>query len=68
MLWYYVSVFCAVYVNTQILLIKDTAISFALDLTYPFILYLFPGCFRIPALRSKNGLCLYQLSTWIAFI
>ena len=67
MFWYYVSVFCAVYINTQILLIKDTAITFFFFLTYPFILYLFPACFRIPAIRCKNGICLYKFSKIIEF-
>ena len=32
--WYYLSCFCAVYVNTQIHLIKDTLTSFGLSLIY----------------------------------
>ena len=52
---YYLSMFCAVYTNTQIHLIKDTLISFGLSLFYPFVIYLFPGMFRIPSLaNSKN--------------
>ena len=65
---YYVSVFCAVYINKQIILIKDTAASFALSLTYPFILYLLPGCFRIPALKNKNRFFIFKLSKFLAFI
>ena len=65
---YYVSVFCAVYINTQIILIKDTAASFGLSLTYPFILYLLPGCFRIPALKNKKRFFLFKLSKFLAFI
>ena len=34
--WYYISCFCAVYKNTQIILIKDTLISFALSMIYHF--------------------------------
>ena len=62
--WFYVSVFCAVYRNTQLYLIKDTVISFGLSLIYPFCYYLIPGLFRIPALRSKSKSkeCLYKLS------
>ena len=62
--WYYISCFCAVYTNTQIILIKDTLISFAFSMSYPFGLNLLPGFFRIPALRekSKNKKCIYQIS------
>ena len=34
--WYYLSMFCAIYRNTQYHLIKDTLISFSLSLIYPF--------------------------------
>ena len=33
--WYYLSVFSAIYKNTQIYLIKDTIISFCISLIYP---------------------------------
>ena len=46
--------FCAIYVNTQIHLIKDSLISFGLSLLYPFGIYLLPGFFRIPSLSGKN--------------
>ena len=62
--WYYISCFCSVYKNTQIFLIKDTLISFGLSLIYPFGINLFPGCFRIYALRNnkKDKKCLYNFS------
>ena len=62
--WYYISCFCAVYKNTQILLIKDTVISFGLYLLYPFFLCLIPGIFRIPALKpgKDSKECLYKFS------
>ena len=62
--WYYVSMFCAIYVNTQIHLIKDTLISYVLSFISPFWNYLIPGLFRIPALsnRKKQRICLYNLS------
>ena len=68
--WYFISCFCAVYKNTQIILIKDTLISFGLSMLYPFGLNLFPGMFRIPALRAinKNMKYLYQLSGFVALI
>ena len=53
--WYYVSCFCAVYINTQLFLIKDTLISFSLTLIYPFFINLLPGIFRIISLNPKNN-------------
>ena len=52
--WYYMSCFCAVFVNTQVHVIKDTLISFGLSFLYPFGIYLLPGIFRIPALKADN--------------
>ena len=52
--WYYIAMFGAIYRNTQIHLIKDTLISFGLSNIYPFIIYLFPGIFRIPALSDPK--------------
>ena len=53
-LMYYITCFCGIYINTQIHLIKDSLISFALSLIYPFGLFLIPGIFRIPSLRANN--------------
>ena len=68
--WYFISCFCAVYKNTQMILIKDTLLSFALSMVYPFLVYLFPGMFRIPSLRAhkKDKKCLYNMSSIIALI
>ena len=52
--WYYISTFCAVYKNTQIIFIKNTLSSFTLTLVYPFLLNLFPGIFRMSALKPKK--------------
>ena len=62
--------FCAVYENTQIHLINDTLISFALSLIYPFGIYLLPGICRIPALSNpKNERnCLYNLAQVLQMI
>ena len=66
--WYYISCFCGVYENTQILLIKDSLISFGLSLIYPFFINLIPGLFRISALKAKKGDkdCLYKFSNILA--
>ena len=68
--WYFISAFCAVYKNTQGILIENTFSSFGLSLLYPFGLNLLPGFFRIPSLRAtkKNLECLYKFSKIIALI
>ena len=68
--WYYISCFCAVYRNTQKILIKDTLMSFGLSMLYPFGLNLMPGMLRIPALRAKNKdkKCLYKVGGLVALI
>ena len=66
--WYYISCFCIVYNNTQILLIEDTLLSFVLSMIYPLGLNLIPGLFRLPALRApnKDKTCLYKFSLLVA--
>ena len=68
--WYFISCFCAVYTNTQIILIKDTLFSFGLSMIYPFGLNLIPGFFRFPALRAekKDKQFLYKVSLIVALI
>ena len=68
--WYFISCFCAVYNNTQIILLKDTLISFGLSMTYPLAINLLPGMFRIPALRAKkkDKKCLYSFSKILSLI
>jgi len=68
--WFYLSCFCAININTQIHLIKDTLISFFVSLLYPFGLYLIPGICRLPALRAKNRNkeTLYKFSKIIQFL
>ena len=67
--WYIVSVFCAVYQNTQIIFLKDCLSSFGLGLLYPFVIYLIPSLFRIISIRfPKQELrCMYKLSDIIPF-
>ena len=62
--WYYISMFGVIYKNTQYHLLKDTLISFGLSFLYPFVIYLFPGLFRIPSLSNPKNKrkCLYNFS------
>jgi hypothetical protein len=66
-IWYYLSIFCSIYKNTQIFLIKDTLISFGTSLVYPFFYNLIPGIFRIPALKAKkrDRNILYKISQFL---
>ena len=61
---YYVSMFNAVYRNTQYILLKDTLMGFGLSSIYPFVIYLIPGFFRIPSLSApkKDKKYLYNFS------
>ena len=68
--WYFIYCFWGVYKNTQVVLIKDTFISFGISMMYPFGLDLLPEIFRIPALRTekKDKKCLYKISCLISLI
>ena len=61
--WYYISSFCAVYNNTQIIYIKDFASSFCLGLLYPLLIQLCFAFLRIYSLKVNNKFrrCLYKL-------
>ena len=61
---YFISAFCAVYKNTQIILLNDSSISFLISLIYPFALYLIPATLRIISLRApkKDKRFLYKIS------
>ena len=67
--WYYTSCFCCIFENTQMHLFKDSLMSFATSLIYPFFINLLPGIFRIPSLHSKKGdkLCMFKFSQIIEF-
>ena len=54
--WYYLTCFNAVYINTQITLIINSFISFALSLIYPFIINIIPTIFRYNALKIRKGI------------
>jgi len=68
--FYFISCFCAVYVNTQKILIVNTFMSFLISMIYPFFISLFPGFFRIHALRANNieKKCIYKTGNIIAII
>ena len=65
--WYYIAMFCVIYKNTQLHLLKDTLMSLGFSLFIPFVIYLIPGIFRIPALsnRKSKKACLYKFSKFL---
>ena len=65
--YYFISCFCFVFYNTQIVLIKDTFISFGLSILYPFLLIIFPGSLRIYSL-NKNKKSIYKLSIILSLL
>ena len=59
--WILLSSFSAVYQNTQIILLYNSLISFAMNMGYTLIFNIFPAKFRINSLNSKKK-HRYQLS------
>ena len=68
--WYYLTCFNAIYQNTQVYLIKNTFISFAFSLFYPFIINIFPTMIRKCSLNSeqKDQEYFYKVSQLIQLI
>ena len=65
--WYYLSSFCAVYVNSQIYLIYNTINSLSISLLYPFFINFLPCTFRIISLNKQN-ICFYNISKILQLI
>ena len=66
--WYFISAFCAVYQNTQVIFLRDSGISILTSLIDPFIIYAFTCILRRISLSKccKNKLsCIYKLSELI---
>ena len=59
--WFYIGCFCAVYINNQMYLLKDTLLSFLLSLLIPFIKFFIPCLIRINVLKDSGQLC-YNIS------
>ena len=65
--WYYVTAFCAVFLNVQISLLKNTIITFIFSMLYPFLLNLFPGIFRMCSISLKSKCC-FNFSRFLSII
>ena len=52
--WFLLSSYGAVYQNTQIIIFKNTLISFSLGICFPFLINIFPVILRIGSLKSNS--------------
>jgi hypothetical protein len=52
--WYYLTCFNALYANTQVVLIINSIISFALSCVYPFVINIIPVFFRLDSLSDNK--------------
>ena len=66
--WYFISAFCAVYKNTQVIYLKNCSISFCISMLYPFLICLLPGLFRIPSLKSGRDKILYKIGNILSLL
>ena len=66
--WYFISAFCAVYQNTQLIFLRDSAISILVSLIDPFFIYGITCILRAISLAKcckKKIVCVYKLSELI---
>ena len=68
--WFYISCFCAVFNNTQIILFKCALYSFIANVIYPFIFCLLAIAVRRCAIgdQNKGKKCLYEFSKILSYI
>ena len=62
--WFYLTCFSDTYANTQVYLIENTFIAFAISFCYPFIWNIFPSVIRMSSLSNKkpDKECLFSFS------
>ncbi len=63
--WYFISAFCAVYQNTQVIFLRDSGISILNSLIDPFLIYGATTLLRYLSLLKccrKKACCLYKVS------
>ena len=65
---YYLSTFSAVYRNTQIILIKNVLISYALSLIFPFIIIAFSSILRRYALKDSTRQWIYNIGRLLQYL
>ena len=65
--WYYISVFCSIYQNSQLALLKSSFLSFLISMLYPFLFCLLNTIARKISLRKKWSL-LFKLSSFLNYL
>ena len=65
---YYLSVFGAVYKNTQYILIKNTIISYIISLVFPFFINIITSILRRYSLKEATRQNIYNLSKYFQYI
>ena len=68
--WYYLSSFGAVYRNTQVILIKNTFMSFSISFVFPFVINIAPYMLRKISLKDANynREFLFKISGYLQYI
>ena len=66
--WYYLSSFGAVLQNTQIYLIKNTAICFSVSFFYPFFINIIPAILRHYSLKDDKSTFIYKVDKYLQLI
>ena len=68
--WYYLSSFCAVFKNSQILVIKNAVLSLVISLIYPLIFNIITCIIRLTSLKDNTSFnsCTYKASQIMQFL
>ena len=68
-LWFYLSSFCAVYQNSQIIVFTNSCIDIGISLLYPFVYNLLPALFRSIALsKNSRNKCIFKVSKFLQLL
>ena len=67
-IWFYLSLFGAVYQNTEIILFKNMLISYSISLLFPFISTILPCQLRRYSLKESKRECIFNTSRFLQFI
>ena len=68
-LWFYLSSFCAVYQNSQIIVFANSCIDIGIYLLYPFVYNILPALFRSIALgKNRRNKCIFNFSKFLQLL
>jgi H+/Cl- antiporter ClcA len=65
---YYLSIFGAVYRNTQFILIKNIILSYAISSIFPFIIIIIPSLLRRYALKDSTRGWVFNISRYLQYL